>query len=173
MQTGRVRLTGSVIAKAGDRLPAVTLPSTGGHMVDVQAESREHHLVLFFYPGDGTGLEFPELRGCTAEACSFRNHIQEFRSRGARVYGVSLQPTPRQQAFAEREHLTFELLSDEHRRLVDALGLPVWMDDHGAAYVSRVTLVVAKGGLIARVYEEVSVAGHVQEVLDAVQYMGA
>lgn len=164
-QTGKVKRTGQASVKVGDCLPEASLVSTGGRIVDLRAESREQHLVLFFYPGDGTGLLFPELRGCTAEACSFRDHVRHFADAGARVYGISLQSTERQRAFADREHLSFELLSDEQRNLVSALGLPTWHGEDGMVYAARVTLLVARGGRIARVFPVVQVEGHISEVL--------
>jgi peroxiredoxin len=107
--------------------------------------AQEHHLVLFFYPGDREGLRYPELAGCTAEACAFRDHLFQFRQSGAVVYGVSLQPVERQRGFVAREHLTFPLLSDQSERLVRALGVPVWESESGERFAVRTTVVVARG----------------------------
>lgn len=155
--------------KAGDQLPQLSLPSTGGRMVDLRKEAEVHHLVLFFYPGDREGLRYAELAGCTAEACAFRDSLALFRQMGAVVYGVSLQPVERQREFVEREHLTFELLSDREEALVGALFIPVWESAAGERFAVRTTAVVARGGTVARRFAEVQPEVHVPEVLEVVR----
>jgi peroxiredoxin Q/BCP len=168
-KTGRVHRAGAVSAAVGDTLPPVSLPATSGRDVDLAAEAKQRHLVLFFYPGDRDGLRFPELSGCTAEACSFRDHTSAMRALGAAIFGVSTGTVARQRAFVEREGLTFELLSDPQHTLIDALGIPLWRTDCGGEFVSRTTFVVRRGGCIARIFEDVTVPGHLDAVLGAVQ----
>lgn len=151
-------------------LPHVSLPATSGRDIELTSEAQDRHLVLFFYPGDRDGLRFPELSGCTAEACSFRDYGTELHALGAAIFGVSTGTVARQRAFVEREGLTFELLSDPRCELIDALGIPLWHSrDNAEEYVSRTTFVVRRGGLIATIFEDVSVAGHVEAVLGAVR----
>ena len=166
---GGVSRAGSVEASVGQILPSLRLPSTAGRDVDLAAEAQQRHLVLFFYPGDRDGLRFPELQGCTAEACAFRDHASEMRALGAEIYGVSTGTTTRQQAFAEREGLAFELLSDPERALIDALGIPLWRSAEGEEFVSRTTFIIRRGGRIANIFEDVKVPGHLDAVLSAVQ----
>ena len=164
-----MRRQGRISIRPGDLLPSVTLHSTAGRDVDVLAEATSRHVVLFFYPGDREGLRYPELAGCTAEACSFRDHLTTLHKLGAVVYGVSLQSTERQRQFVEREHLSFELLSDEHKKLVSALGVPMWVSEAGEEFVARSTVVVAKGGCVTAVFEDVDAAGHVEAVIEVVR----
>jgi len=166
-----MRRRGKIGVKPGDLLPSVTLHSTAGRDVDVVAEATNRHAVLFFYPGDREGLRYPELAGCTAEACSFRDHLATLHKLGAVVYGVSLQSTERQRQFVEREHLTFELLSDEQKKLIHALAIPMWISEAGEEFASRTTVVAAKGGSVAAVFEDVDVAGHVESVIGVVRQL--
>ncbi len=166
---GQVRRRGKVSIRPGDRLPPVTLRSTAGRNVDLAAEAVNHHVIIFFYPGDRLGLRYPELAGCTSEACSFRDHLDTLHALGAIVFGVSLQSTGRQRQFVEREHLSFELLTDERRELAKALGIPCWMSQLGEWFVARTTVVVARGGPVAYVFEDVEVDTHVEAVIKAVQ----
>lgn len=166
---GRVQRAGAVTTRVGDRLPPVSLPSTSGRVLDVLAEARDRHLVLFFYPGDRDGLRFPELSGCTAEACAFRDYASELDAAGAVILGVSTGTTERQQAFIDREGLRFELLSDRDHALIGALGIPLWRSYEGEEFVSRTTVVVRRGGFISAIFEDVSVPGHLAAVLAAVQ----
>ncbi len=153
----------------GERLPALSLPSTDGDQVNLGQVMQDSHVVLFFYPGDREGLRYAELSGCTAEACSFRNLIHTFRSLGAAVFGISLQPTERQREFVEREHLNFPLLSDGGEALCQALGIPIWVSDQGERFAMRTTIVVERGGTVAQVMAPKDVSGHVEEVLAAVR----
>src|SRR5437867_10131308 len=59
----------------------------------------------------------PGARGCTPEACAFRDHHADLAAAGADVYGLSTQSTADQAEAAERLHLPFPLLSDEAARL--------------------------------------------------------
>jgi peroxiredoxin Q/BCP len=170
---GRVHRAGTVTARVGDPLPSVRLPATSGQQVDLGAEAQARHLVLFFYPGDRDGLRYPELSGCTAEACAFRDHASEIRALGANQFGVSTGTVERQREFVKREGLTFDLLSDSEHTLIDALGIPIWRSDQGESFVSRTTVIVQRGGRIATIFEEVAVPHHLEAVLGAVRRLAA
>jgi peroxiredoxin Q/BCP len=156
-------------AKVGDRIPDLACSATTGRTVELLHEVNTRHLVLFFYPGDLEGLRYPEMSGCTPEACMFRDKLSVLRGLGAEVFGVNLHSTKRQRSFVEREHLGFELLSDEDEALTNALGVPVWRSEHGEVFVTRTTLVVEQGGRIAAVFDDVQPAGHVDAVVAAVR----
>ena len=163
---GRVHRQGRISIRPGDLLPSVTLHSTAGRDVDVLGEATNRHVVLLFHPGDREGLRYPELAGCTAEACSFRDHLTTLHKLGAVVYGVSLQSTERQRQFVEREDLSFEVLSDGQKKLVNALGIPMWISEAGEEFVARTTIVARKGGQVAVVFEDVDITGHVEAVIE-------
>jgi peroxiredoxin Q/BCP len=156
------------LVRPGQFLPAVGLPSTAGRSVNLLSAAAQSHVVLFFYPGDGEGLRYPELRGCTAQACSIRDEIASFRRLGAQLFGVSLQAPERQQRFAVQESLEFELLSDQQHRLVGPLGIGRWVANDGQVFAARTTVVAARGGRITHAFPDVVVDGHIDEVLKAV-----
>ena len=114
--------------------------------------------VLYLYPLTGTPGqalpdgpdELPGARGCTPQACAFRDHQAELTALGARVYGVSAQTTTEQREAAERLHLPYLLLSDADFRLVEALRLPTFGLDE-RRFLKRVTL-IAEGGVIRKVF---------------------
>lgn len=140
------------LKQPGFVLPAgVALPATDGRSVDVAALPGLH--VVYFYPmtgRPGTDLpggwnDIPGARGCTPEACAFRDHHAELRALGVReVFGVSTQTTDYQEEAVERLHLPFAMLSDASLQLARALRLPTFEAD-GATLVKRVTLVVRDG----------------------------
>jgi peroxiredoxin/GNAT superfamily N-acetyltransferase len=115
--------------------------------------------VLFVYPTTGVPGEdmprgwdeIPGARGCTAEACGFRDHIAELRTAGAaRVLGLSVQTSAYQREFARRLRLPYPLLSDVRRALGRELGLPTFEAGEETFY-RRLTLVV-RGSEIEHVF---------------------
>ena len=132
----------------GLAMPAVWLPSTAGRMVDLGALSAPR-TVIYCYPRTGRpGQPLPDgwdlipgARGCTPQACAFRDHHRELADLGAEVYGLSTQTTEYQREMAERLHLPFEVLSDAGLAMVEALRLPTFEVD-GMRLIRRLTLIV-------------------------------
>jgi peroxiredoxin len=137
-------------------MPAISLPSTGNREVDLSKLSAPT-AVIFCYPMTGVpGKPLPDgwdmipgARGCTPQACGFRNLHQEFMQAKTTVFGLSTQTTEYQLEMANRLHLPFEILSDAHFKLGDALHLPTFEVD-GMRLVKRLTLIV-RGGRIEHV----------------------
>ena len=116
----------------GLAMPRIELPSTAGDSIQLQAMGGGR-IVLYIYPLTGRpGADLPEgwdaipgARGCTPEACGFRDHHQDLSAAGAaRVFGLSSQSTAYQQELASRLRLPVPMLSDPGFRLASALGLP-------------------------------------------------
>jgi len=111
--------------------------------------------VLYFYPKDDTP-------GCTKEACSFRDRMDDYRGAGIQVYGVSLDSPESHRRFREKYNLNFPLLTDEEGHAAEALG--VLRENREVA--NRVTFLLDSDGKIARVYPEVSPETHADEILE-------
>jgi peroxiredoxin len=137
----------------GMRLPPLRLASTAGRMVDLGALPAGR-TVIYGYPRTGVpGLALPEgwdlipgARGCTPQACGFRDHAAELAELGAAVFGLSTQSTNYQREMAERLHLPFEVLSDAGFELIDALRLPTF-EAAGQRLIKRLTLIVREGAI--------------------------
>lgn len=148
---------------AADHLPGASIPglafpaSTGGEL-DL-AELSAGLLMLYVYPRTGRpGVplpqgwdEIPGARGCTPQACSFRDHHAEIVGLGAAVAGLSSQPTDDQAEAAGRLELPFPLLSDPAFELADALSLPTFSAG-GERFYRRLTLVAEAGRIVTVVY---------------------
>ncbi len=140
----------------GKRIPSVPLPSTEGGRVDLS--DLPGKTVVYCYPMTGRpDRDLPAgwddilgARGCTPQSCSFRDHHEELRALGARVFGLSTQDTGYQREAVGRLRLTFELLSDEHLAFVTSLGLPAFEVD-GAVLTKRLTMIL-KDGRIEKVF---------------------
>ncbi len=132
----------------GMAMPQLSLPSTRERRVDLSHLSAPR-TVIYCYPMTGVpGKPLPEgwdaipgARGCTPQACGFRDLHSEFSTLKAEVFGLSTQTTPYQREMAERNHLPFEILSDAEFKLCDALRLPTFEVD-GMRLLKRLTLIV-------------------------------
>jgi peroxiredoxin len=140
----------------GAELPALVLPSTAGQL-DLACEA-EDLLVLYVYPRTGRpGVEppagwdeTPGARGCTPQACAYRDDAQAFDALGARVIGLSAQTLDDQEDVVDRLRLPHPVIADPELRLAEALDLPTFEFD-GARLYKRLT-VVAERGRIVRVF---------------------
>ncbi|NUS17902.1 MAG: redoxin family protein [Streptomyces sp.] len=156
----------------GRRMPGLVLPATTGGTVALDALG-PGRTVLYLYPLTGrpdvdlpAGWDtIPGARGCTAEACGFRDHHRDLAAAGAAaVYGLSGQDTGYQREVVGRLRLPFAMLSDPGLRLASALDLPTFQAG-GRRLYTRLTLVVADG-VVERVFHPVDEPGeHAGQVL--------
>ena len=93
----------------------------------------------------------PGARGCTPQACNFRDHHEEFLQVRAEVFGLSTQTTEYQREMAERLQLPFEVLSDTTFQLCDTLRLPTFAAA-GMRLLKRLTLIVRDGRIEHVIY---------------------
>jgi peroxiredoxin len=136
----------------GTPVPSVSLVATPGGPVDLAERSRAGTVVVFAYPRTGRpGADMPAgwddipgARGCTPEACSFRDLSAQFAAAGAELYGLSTQDPEYQSEAAVRLALTYPLLSDEHLALTAALRLPTF-EVEGTTLLRRLTMVLRDG----------------------------
>jgi peroxiredoxin len=135
----------------GARMGAVSLCATDGGAIDLSALSGRS--VVYAYPRTGRpGIDnphgwdmIPGARGCTPQACSFRDHFAELKTLGIdHLFGLSTQDPAYQREAAQRLHLPFPILSDEHLNLTRAMNLPTF-EAGGMALLKRFTLVIDNG----------------------------
>jgi peroxiredoxin Q/BCP len=147
----------------GQPAPDFTLPRDGGDSVTLSA-LRPSKVVVYFYPKDDTS-------GCTLEAQEFSARLAEFTAAGATVIGISKDSVKSHDKFCKKYDLSVILASDEAGTTCEDYG--VWGEKsmYGKTYmgITRATFLVDGTGTLARVWPKVSVKGHVDEVLAAVQ----
>lgn len=140
----------------GMPLPSLALPTTRERVVN--PAELQGWVAIYCYPRTGqpdqdppSGWnEIPGARGCTPQACAFRDHYQTLQELGAQVFGLSAQETDYQKEAAKRLHLPFELLSDSTLAFAAALNLPAF-EIAGMMLLKRVTL-IARDGIIQKVF---------------------
>ncbi len=141
----------------GMAMPPIRLLATDGSAVrlDEPDPAGAARTVVFAYPRTGRPDEappggwvswdaIPGARGCTPQACAYRDRFAELSAAGARVFGLSTQDTDYQRELADRLHLPFLVLSDDALELTHALGLPTFQTA-GLTLHKRHTLVIRDG----------------------------
>jgi peroxiredoxin len=155
----------------GSRLPHIELLGSSGRQWDLAGVAGT--VVIYVYPMTGTpGVALPSgwdsipgARGCTPEACGFRDHYSDLLAAGASVVvGVSSQSTEHQREAAERLHLPFDLLSDHTFEWAAALNLPTFTAD-GVRFHSRLTLIATTGTIEHVFYPVFPPDTHADQVL--------
>ncbi|MFD2618723.1 thioredoxin-dependent thiol peroxidase [Terrilactibacillus laevilacticus] len=149
--------------EAGTKAPDFTLQTTTGENLTLSS-LKGQTVVLYFYPKDMTP-------GCTTEACDFRDQTEVFKAHNAVVLGVSPDPVEKHQKFTEKHGLPFPLLADEDHQVAESYGVWQLKKKFGKEYMGivRSTFVIDKEGQIVKVWPNVKVAGHVDEVLEVVK----
>ena len=151
-------------------VPRLALQATTGK--SVRFDELTGRSVLFCYPRTGRPDQelppgwnaIPGARGCTPEACGFRDAHAQFEELGARVLALSTQSAAYQRELAERLQLPFPVLSDEALELTTALRLPTF-ETSGWTLLKRLTLVIDDGRITHVFYPVFPPDSHAAEVL--------
>ena len=141
----------------GAELPNLTLSATDGSSVHLA--TLPGRVVLYIYPMTGrhdVALPddwdaIPGARGCTPQACSFRDHYAELNSLNTGVFGLSTQTTGYQQEARDRLHLPFQLLSDSTLQLKQLLRLPTFTAG-GMELYKRLTMIIENQQIVKVFY---------------------
>jgi peroxiredoxin Q/BCP len=145
----------------GEKAPPFTLPATGGRKISL-AELKGRKVVVYFYPKDDTS-------GCTREAQDFQALRDAFEAADTEVIGVSADSVESHDKFRAKYGLDLTLASDEDKSMLETYG--VWVDKsmYGRTYkgVERTTVLIDRDGVVARIWLQVKVPGHAEEVLAA------
>ncbi len=108
-------------------------------------------VVLFFYPKADTP-------GCTIESKGFQTEIAEYRAKGVRVVGVSVDDCSAQKAFASKYGLSFPLIADTTKAVAGRYGV---LGPSGTA--RRVTFLIGPTGQVEEVVDASSPKPHLDK----------
>jgi len=142
----------------GDVAPDFTLKNSAGADVSL-SDYRGRNTIVYFYPAAATP-------GCTTQACDFRDSLSSLQSAGYEVLGISPDPVGKLASFAEKEGLTFPLLSDETHAVAEAYAAWGEKKNYGRTYegLIRSTVVVDPDGNVALAQYNVRATGHVAKL---------
>jgi peroxiredoxin Q/BCP len=141
--------------------PAFVLPTDGGGQAAL-ADFAGKSVVLYFYPKADTP-------GCTTEGLDFSALVDAFAAANTVVIGVSRDAVKKLDRFKAKHDLKVILGSDEDGVVCEAYGTWVMKKLYGREYmgVERATFLIDGAGLVRRVWRNVKVKGHAEQVLDA------
>ncbi|MBF6273678.1 peroxiredoxin [Nocardia sp. 852002-20019_SCH5090214] len=142
----------------GDPAPDFTLPDADGKPVSL-ADYRGRKVIVYFYPAASTP-------GCTKQACDFRDNLTELNEAGLDVIGISPDKPAKLAKFRDNEKLTFPLLSDPDREVLQAWGAYGEKTMYGKRItgVIRSTFLVDEQGVIQVAQYNVRATGHVAKL---------
>ena len=145
------------LPQAGQPAPTFTLPNQEGQPVSLDSYKGKW-VVLYFYPKDMTS-------GCTKEAHNFQNDLDKYKAANAVILGVSVDSVDSHKQFCTKDSLTFNLLSDEQKKVVEQYGS---LGSFGPMKIAmRNTFLIDPNGKIVKVWTKVDPSGHSDEVLAA------
>lgn len=151
--------------QVGDKAPELLGTNEKGEEIRL-SDYKGKKVVLYFYPKDSTP-------GCTAEACSLRDHYDELQQAGYAVIGASVDSEKSHQKFIEKNALPFPLIADTDKKLVEQFG--VWGEKSmcGCKYMGtfRTTFIINEEGIIERIFtpKEIKTKEHAPQILKANQ----
>lgn len=147
----------------GMKAPAFDMATTTGDRISSDSLKGRPY-VLYFYPKADTP-------GCTTEGQDFTALLPRFEAAGVTVIGVSRDPVKKLARFAEKRELGVILASDEDGAVTEAFG--VWGEKqlYGRTYmgIERATFLIGADGAVLRAWRKVSVKGHAEAVLAAIE----
>ncbi len=146
--------------KVGDQVPSFSLKSDQDEVIDI-VKFRGRNIVIYFYPKDDTP-------GCTIEAKDFSCVIDEFSKLNTVIIGISKDSIAKHQKFRSNHDLKHILLSDVSGQVCEEFGCWVEKSMYGKKYmgIARKTFLINGEGVITKIWPNVKINGHVQEVLD-------
>ena len=142
----------------GDTAPEFALPDADGNEVSL-SDYRGQRVIVYFYPAAATP-------GCTKQACDFRDNLGSFSTEGFVVLGISPDKQPKLAKFRDAEGLTFPLLSDPDKGVLEAYGAFGEKKLYGKTVtgVIRSTFVIDAAGKVELAQYAVKATGHVAKL---------
>lgn len=138
--------------------PAFTLPDADDKPVSL-SDFAGRRVIVYFYPAASTP-------GCTTQACDFRDSLDSLAAAGVTVLGVSPDKPEKLAEFRDRDGLTFPLLSDPDRAVLEAYGAYGEKMTYGKKVtgVIRSTFVIDAAGKVEMAQYNVKATGHVAKL---------
>ena len=147
----------------GLQVPDFSAPTTSGRIFKL-SEHKGKHIVLYFYPKDSTP-------GCTDESIQFNSLRKDFAGKNCEIYGVSRDSLASHEKFKSKYDFEFELISDTDEKVCEMFDVIKMKNMYGNKVlgIERSTFLIDENGKLQREWRKVKVAGHVEEVLEAIK----
>lgn len=150
----------------GKAAPQFTLPDADMELFDSASLLGKQHVVLFFYPKDGTPF-------CTLEAIDFSDHESDFNRHDCAVIGLSRDDCLKHADFRDKHGLSIRLLSDDDGEVCRKYGVMHFRehDGHKKLCLIRSTFIIDKQGILRHAFYDVAPKGHAAEVFKLVKQL--
>lgn len=144
--------------KAGDKAPYFEGTNQDGQNISLN-DYKGKKLILYFYPKDNTS-------GCTAEACNLNDNYADLTAKGYEVVGVSPDSIASHLKFIAKNNLSFNLIADTDKKIVEAYGVWAEKSMYGRKYmgVLRTTFIIDANGIIEKVITKVDTKNHAAQI---------
>ncbi|MFA7268591.1 MAG: peroxiredoxin [Sterolibacterium sp.] len=158
-----VALPVAAVLKVGDPAPDFSTPaSLGGKVFQFKLSAALKHgpVVLYFYPAAFTP-------GCTIEAHNFAESIDQYKSLGATVIGVSNDSIDTLNRFSVSEcRSKFAVAADLDQSIMKSYDAVLAVV---TPYANRTSYVIAPNGRIVYVYKDMNPDKHAANTLNALR----
>lgn len=148
----------------GDTCPSFSLQNQNGQTINIKEYIGSKNLIIYFYPKDNTP-------GCTKEACSFRDAMQDLNNLDCEVFGISADSVASHKKFANQFRLTFNLLSDIGNEVRKSFKVPANLF---GLIPGRVTYVINKDGKVVHIINsQTNPDKHIEETIKTITSIAA
>ena len=149
--------------KINTKAPILNLDSTNGKFYSLK-DSIGKYVVLYFYPKDDTS-------GCTIETNDFNKLLAKFKKLNCQIYGISKDNIKSHNKFKEKYKIKFDLLADDEIKIVKSYKVWAKKKFMGKEFMGivRSTFLIDPKSKIVKIWSNVKVKDHAQEVLDTLK----
>lgn len=145
--------------KVGDKAPEINDFDQNGNPIRL-CDFQGKKVILFFYPKANTP-------GCTAEACSLKDHYTELKNMGFVLIGVSADDKEKQQNFTNKYQFPFPLIPDTDKKIIQDYGVWDIKKNYGKEYygIVRTTFIISETGIIEHIFTTVRTKDHAEQII--------
>ena len=151
--------------KVGDKAPEFKGINQDEKMMSL-SDFKGKKLILYFYPKDNTP-------GCTAESCNLNENYDRLTELGFEVLGVSPDGIPSHNKFIAKHNLSFNLIADTEKEILEAYGAWGEKKMYGRTYmgVIRTTFIISEEGVIEKIFAKVKTKDHTNQILEEMEML--
>ena len=149
--------------KENTKAPVFKLPSTSKKDYSLK-DSIGKYVIIYFYPKDDTP-------GCTTETNDFNKLLPKFKKLNCEILGISKDNLNSHEKFKNKYKIKFDLLADEEKKVLKKYKVWAKKKFMGREFLGivRTTFLIDKKGKILKIWNNVKVNGHAQEVLETLE----
>lgn len=143
----------------GDKIPNFSAKDNNGKVFESSSIVGKKNIIFYFYPKDNT-------RGCTTQACDFRDQYEDFKNMNTEIIGISSDSIASHEKFTKQYSLPFILLSDQNKTIRNLFGVK---PNFFGLVPGRVTYIADKDGIIQYIFNSLTASKHIPKALETIK----